>query len=241
MKAPLPDCPRRLAWLALALAAGAVPGAAQTLLTNEHVDVGINYADGAWDLHLHDETNDREFAPDEAVLQVGALAQTTVPGDPSFSFLGGAGSPVWILPALEDPNLLFLGIGAEELMPGLFVNDLVTLTLRGLTGPGHFAVYALDPVLGTPQVFMNSRDGISSADAFVSPAGGHTDLNWAFTQPGLYTVEFEGSGTLAAGGVFSASGPVAYTFEVVPEPGTWALLGLGLGGAWLARRRRARA
>ena len=49
------------------------------------------------------------------------------------------------------------------------------------------------------------------------PTGAHSDLNWAFTVPGLYVVEFEASGTLSDG-TFVTSGSVAYTFHVVGPP-----------------------
>jgi surface-anchored protein len=225
----------------LALVLAGLPAGAQTILSTEHVDVGVNYADGEWDLHVHDETNDAEYEPGDVILRVNAAAQTTVPDNPLFNFLGAPGGPVWILPNTQNPDLLFLGIGAEELESGLFVGDSVTLRLHGLSGPGHFALFDFNS-LGEPLALMNSRDGFSAADAFTVIPGGHSDLNWAFSAPGLYTLSFEASGTLADGNRFTSSGPVDYTFEVVPEPGTWTLLALCLGGAWLmARRRRARA
>ncbi len=213
---------------------------AQTVLQNEHVDIGVNYDLGAWDLHIHDETNDVEYEPGDAILRVNASAQTTISANPLFSFLGTAGSPTWILPNTQNPGLLFLGFGAEELASGLFVGDTVDLRLTGVSGPGEFAAFDYN-FLGDPVVIMNSRDGFSAADTFTATPGGHSDLNYAFSAPGTYTVEFEASGTLVVGNLFTSSGPVAYTFDVVPEPSTWALVALGLGGACLLRRRRARA
>lgn len=211
---------------------------AQAILDTEHVDVGINYEDGAWDLHIHDETHDIEYEPGDAILRVNASAQTSVSANPLFSFLGAPGSPIWILPNTQNANLLFLGFGAEELAGGLFVDDSVSMRLHSVSGPGSFAVFDFNS-LGEPLVVMNSRDGFSAADTFFAVPGSHSDLNWAFSQPGYYTVNFEASGTLADGNAFTSSGPVSYTFEVVPEPGIWALMALAgtsllMGGA---RRR----
>ncbi len=226
--------------LALAgLLAASLPAHAQTILSTEHVDIGVNYEDGAWDLHIHDETNDAEYEPGNAILQVNGTAQTIVSSNPLFSFLGAPGSDLWLLPNTQTPGLLFLGFGAEEMQSGLFVEDAFSLRLTDVSGPGQFAVFDFNPV-GEPQVLMNSADGFSANDVFHGVPGSHSDVNWAFSAPGVYTISFEASGTLVDGNAFTRSGPVSYTFQVVPEPGTWALMGLGLAGllGTQARRRR---
>jgi surface-anchored protein len=217
---------------------------AQAVLQNEHADIGIAFEDGVWNLHIHDETHDVEYSPpsgpDGAILQVNVGALTTVSANPLFSFLGTAGNPIWILPNIQSPDLLFLGFGAEEIQAGMFVGDTLNMRLTGVSGPGDFTVFDYD-TFGNPFVLMNTRDGLSAADNFVAVPGAHSDVNWAFSQPGIYTVNFEASGTLADGNLFTSSGPVAFTFQVVPEPSIWALMAMGLGGAWLWARRRARA
>lgn len=213
---------------------------AQTVLTSGHTDVGIVYEDSAWNLHIgqHEATPPAEYAPNEAILQAGPASQTTIPANSAFGFLGAAGSPVYVLPEVHNSALIFLGFGAEELPSDLFQNDEVTVSLRAIFGPGQFSVYDVDP-FGNPTVFMNSGDGIGAGDAVVLAAGDHRHVNWAFSAPGTYQVDFEASGTLAAGDQFTSSGPVTYTFEVVPEPGTLTLLALGglsILGATLRRR-----
>jgi surface-anchored protein len=216
--------------------------AAQPVLMTGHTDVGIAYLDGAWDLHIgqHEADPPAEYAPDEAILGVGPAAQTTVPSNPAFGFLGSPGSMVYILPQAENPSLLFLGFGAEELDPGLFVNNQVTLSLTSAHGPGQFSVYDVD-AFGTPNVLMNSGNGITPGDSVVLAAGGHRHVNWGFTEPGTYEVNFEATGLLVAGNQFASSGPVTYTFAVVPEPGAVSLLAVG-GVGWLAvtLRRKSR-
>ena len=181
-------------------------------LSEGHTDIGIAFEDGAFDLHIHDETHDVEYAPDQAVLVVKAASYTTVPNNPLYSFLGLPCSGVWVLPNTENTNLLFLGFGAEEIEAGVFQGDQLRMELKAVAGAGDFIVYDFDS-FGVPVVIMSTRDGVDTNDVRVLPAGAHSDFNWAFTQPGYYTVTFEASGTLS-NGTFVTSGPVDYTFLV---------------------------
>jgi surface-anchored protein len=230
----------------LGLAALLVTGLAaqaQTLvgLNDEHVDVGAAYDETAneWELHVHDETNDQEYFPaTDARLYIGTGANTTVPAGAEWSFLGGAGSETWILPGAPTAGLMLLGLAAEEIDPGIFVNDEITYTLKAVTGPGAFAAFDLDP-FNDPIVWFNSADGISGADVTTVTAGGHADVNWAFSAAGDYTITFEASGISALNGA-TTSGDVDYLFrvEAVPEPGTGALAGVGALALWLVRRNK---
>jgi surface-anchored protein len=154
-----------------------------------------------------------EYEPDSIWLQVGFEALMPVPTNPAFSFLGEAGAPIWVLPAVENHDLLFLGLGTQEMASGIFSNDTVRLTLKSVTGPGHFALYHLDP-LGNPIVSLNSRDGIDSADARSLTAGGHVHVHWAFTAPGQYRIGLQASGVLAATGETNTSDIAEYLFDL---------------------------
>lgn len=214
---------------------------AQTPLYDGHTDVGIDYDEtfNEWNLHVHYEVTDTEYSPpSDALLVVKSGAHTTVPAGAQWSFLGGVGSSTWILPKSQDPTLLFLGIGAEEIAAGTFVNDQFTLALKGVTGPGTFAVFDND-TFGDPLLLMDSGDGFSAADAVVFPSGTHSHVNWAFSAPGDYTVTFEASALSTLNGATS-SGDVNYLFhvEAVPEPATGALAGVGALALWLVRRNK---
>ncbi len=217
------------------LLAGTMASHAVPTLKAGHTDIGLAYEDGAWDLHIHDGENDVEYEPGEAILGVGPAAQTVVPNNPAFTnFLGAAGSIVWILPQVENPDLLFLGIAAEEVPNGQFVGDTMRLELVGVTGPGEFAVYSVDG-FGAPSVKMNTRDGLSMNDFVTVPALGHIDYNWAFSAPGTYKISFQATGNLNNGtNTFVDSGAVEYTFSVVASGSSvqhYTIVDLGtLGG-----------
>ncbi|MBX3747153.1 MAG: choice-of-anchor M domain-containing protein [Verrucomicrobiae bacterium] len=185
-----------------------------TRLKRGEVDVGLEWHDGELEFHAHDHAADIEYAADAVVFHVPALGQTEVPASPAFAFLGAPGAPVWILPQTEDPKLLFLGLGAEEVDAGVFVNDRLELRLARVEGPGQFAVFSVDG-LGQPVVHMNSGDGIDAGDIKPLQAGSHEHVNWAFTAPGVYRVTFRAAGTLVEGGAVVESEAVEFCFEVI--------------------------
>jgi surface-anchored protein len=209
-----------------------------TPLSQGHFDLGLEFDNGELEWHVHAHSTGMELHPEDVLLQVLPTAQTLVPNDPRFSFLGTFGEPVWILPQVENPNLLALGIGAEEVETGIFVNDRLRVSLDAVQGPGQFFLYTVDG-FGNPTVRMNTRDGTDPAFDFIEmQAGLHGDFNWAFTQPGVYHLTLTGSGTLVEGNEFLATDPTLFTFEVIPEPGTTALLILGaIGFAYFQWKR----
>lgn len=223
--------------LTLAALSVTAPLYALPTLTNEHVDIGIAFEGGAFDLHIHDETNDIEYAPDEAILQVGTAAYQLVPNFPAFSFLGTPGvDSVWILPKTANPNLLLLGLGSEEIAPGTLDGDVYTISLLSVSNVngGKFTLYDVDG-FNVPTVKMNSGDGITGADSAILPTGDHSDLNWGFSAPGQYDITFKVDGL---DGGTPVTQTATYTFDVVPEPTSVLLLATG-ALALIGRRRRA--
>jgi surface-anchored protein len=197
-------------WLALAsLACAAV-------LRTEHADLGIAFAGGAFDLHVHDETNDAEYEPGEALFLVRYAAREAIPPGTEYDFLRPSGEThVWRLPKTANPNLVFLGIGAEEIAPGTFDHDEYTFALTSVSGPagGHFTIYDVDG-FGVPEVVCDSGDGLTSADSKVFATGTHRHLNFTFSQPGYYELTFSVSAFV--GGV-PKTGAATYRFHVQSE------------------------
>ncbi|MBM4068094.1 MAG: hypothetical protein FJ271_04005 [Planctomycetes bacterium] len=196
-----------------------VPAAPFTaVLTSDHVDIGIAFEGGAFDLHIHDEETDTEFAPNEALLYVNAHARTPRPADAAFDFIGvGAGVQIWQLPhSPPNPEVLLLGLGTEEIAPGTFDDGQIKVQLKSMTAPtgGVFSLFR--STIGGPEVFMATADGISATDMITLLEDGHEDLNWVFTRRGRYEITFEASGVI--GGQTFSSGDVTYFFDV-DQPG----------------------
>jgi len=206
----------RLARLALVAAGALALGACDLLEPPKpyaagHVDApGVAYEDGAIALHVHDEEGGVELEPHEAVLQAVPASETTVPSDPAFSFLGDPGDPVWVLPEVQDPELLWLGYAAEEVETGVFEDDELTWQLVEVDGPGDVFLFTVDP-FGTPDVLFDSKNGLPDSTAI--GVGEHHHASWAFTAPGHYEVTYVVGGTLVGGGPVD-SGPVQFTFVV---------------------------
>lgn len=212
---------RTTARIALLLAAAtglsglvAAPATAAPLVTIDtgHVDVfGVAFEDGAFDLHVHDEAAEAEYAPSEVLLVARSEAKTTVPADPAYTFLGAPGKPVWVLPEIEDPNLLWPGIAAEEVEPGVFTDGSLRLKVTRVHGPGDFSIFTTDAV-GAPTVLVDSGNGLP--DRIDLTPGGHQHANWAFEAPGYYSITVRAVGTLAATGERVVSDPATYRFKV---------------------------
>ncbi|MCW5558239.1 MAG: choice-of-anchor M domain-containing protein, partial [Verrucomicrobiae bacterium] len=185
------------------------------ILDTVHADVGVDYEDGEWNPHLHDETHDIEYAPQGAVIQVSEAARTVVPQDPRFGFLGAAGDPLWLLPQAQHRGITFLGMAADGVADGAMQDNQVKFTLVNFSGPGQFVLYGVDE-FGSPVLFMNTRDGIDASSDFKPlVSSGHEHLNWAFTAPGVYRVGLQASGVLASDGQTVQSPVAIYTFNVL--------------------------
>lgn len=193
--------------LATAAAPATAQGSSVTVLSEGHVDVlGVAYEDGALDLHVHDEATDTEYAPSEVVLAVNRAAKTTAPA--GYDFLADGDSDVWILPDTEVDGLLFAGWATEEIAPGDFADDTLTLTVHDAWG--DVDLYTVDD-LGDPTVLFDSDQGAGSWEI---GAASHGHLNWAFGEAGLYKITVEAEGVLAATGETVSTGEVDYWFWV---------------------------
>ncbi len=240
---------------------------AATVLTTEHADISVNFnaslmgsATNPWRLTVRNEDarieygGRREATQDEIQAYLDALetSKVEVPNDARYSFLGPAGTEVFILPQTQESDMLYLGTSSENktsqsgwqgfavqsnllvrgFATGVFQNNRVNLRLESFSGPGDFYLYSTNS-FGDPTVFYNTANGLSLLDNRQMSPGNHTHFNWAFTESGEYTIGLRASAT-TAGGTFTQSDLTEFTFRVIPEPSSTVLLALSVVA--LARR-----
>jgi surface-anchored protein len=152
-------------------------------------------------------------SPAQTLLQVRPTAQTSVPSPAgNFSFLGAAGAPVWILPQVQNPALLWPGSSTERIGAGVLQGNALTWRIDSVSGPGGFHLYTTNG-FGQPSVVFTTNAALPQSTSLTVPS--HAHYNWAFGATGTYTVVMRATATLA-GGLPVTTGPVAYTFRVGP-------------------------
>ncbi|MEU4154982.1 choice-of-anchor M domain-containing protein [Actinoplanes sp. NPDC026670] len=219
-----------VAGLTLATATLFTPAAAyaadQVTLAKGHTDaVDVHHIDGRLQLRVNDDTVSPAVVRDPAdvTFQVLPAAETTVPDLPSFAFLGAPGTPIWMLPQVQDPELLWPGWNTTKLSRGVFAGDKVTISLVGVDGPGDVTLFDTSS-LGVANVKFRSNDGLP--DRLDVPVHTHAHAGWVFSAPGAYTLKFQADATLTDGTTLS-TGPVDYRFTVGADQ---AAVGLSISG-----------
>ena len=208
--------------------------AAPITISSGHTDIfeaEYESIGGSPSIHLGVHTDFGHYEPGDVILEVGNAAYTnTAAFSPSIVSL--LGSNAWILPAdLEEAHALGVieaGVGKVGFPAG---NVTFTMLGAGPDNPGNFALFTS----GSSIRLSSTGDSVVTSNFSIST--GHIHYNWGFSAPGIYTFDMQASYE----GVQSAV--ETYTFNVVPEPSTYALLGAGAAILLMARygslRRRA--
>lgn len=135
-------------------------------------------------------------SPEQVQVRVQDRARIAVPSGP-FGFLGPAGSQVYLLPQVQDPELVWPGWSTERLSAGQVVGDRVTMRLSSVQGPGPVALFTTDQ-FGSPTVLFDTAEG--TARSIEVPIRTHAHASWAFRSPGVHRVTFEVSADVAGSG-----------------------------------------
>jgi len=121
--------------------------------------------------------------------------------------------------------------------------DLVRVRgLDGAAAPGEFALWSFSDEAGAV-VWMSTAQTPAAGNRFYLDVDhGHSHVNWAFTAPGVYELEFQATTRLASAPDVPVVSPVTTFYfgvlQSVPEPSVLALLpAVALAALALARRR----
>jgi surface-anchored protein len=208
------------ATLAGAPPAAAAPYEGRLIIDVGHVDgLDIQSQGDQITMNVHDDRdpgNPVTRDPADVVFHVKPAAEFPIPEGlpPSYGFLGAPGTPIWLLPEVQDENLLWLGWATQRTAPGVIDGNL-TLSMTAVDGPGDILLFQTNPI-GEPINRWGSGAGLPPS--VTVPPNAHVHSNWVFTQPGAYTVTFEATGRSAATGQTISTGPRVYTFHVGPLP-----------------------
>ncbi len=175
---------------ALLLVQPAARAEAPVVIADGHVDLGPRLVDGAWTLQIRDDTGDGPVwrEPADVVLQVADAARTTVPDDAAYAFLGTPGADVWVLPQVQDREVVWPGWNTQDPSIADVVGREVYWRLHGVEGPGRFELF-LTGNFGAPEAIFSS-DRPYPQETGVE-AGTHVHGNWVFTAPGAYLLDVE--------------------------------------------------
>ncbi len=235
--------------------------------TSGHGDIGLAFHDEGdgpeLELHWHfdgsgvlggmtadslpgfDSEEGIEFEPNEVNVRVADVPGTTLftPTN-TLGYLGNApNASVWVLPQDNETGVPFLSLAGEELSNALFSDARLFLT--GLSGPvgGEVAVGQAAALSQPETIFWQSNNGLSADDVIDIGAGpgAHDHFFYAFSQPGIYDLEITAEADRI--GATTLTDTASFRFLVgsataIPEPASFAILGLASGCLAFGRRRK---
>lgn len=208
-------------YLVIALIVNLGAHAQVTYLTNQHMDFRLQYdatANASNRLGIILGYDPGQRATNTQVYIVGNTnAKATIPANANYAFLGAAGAPVWILPQTQNTSLPYLGISAEDIPNGDFI-DPMQMEVVAVEGPGNFFAWSVSGAGQPPAVKMIVTNGLvapgfNHADALI---GSHEHDNWGFSTNGLYRVTFRANGQFIGDTTNTIGRDVAWSFQILP-------------------------
>lgn len=142
--------------------------------------------------------------PESAIVRLTERARVKLPA--GMGFVGRKGQPVWLIPQVQKPGVIWAGWNTEEIDAGQISGD-VAWTLRKVRGPGKLVVFQTGS-FGESSVIFNSRKRLPQRLAI--PTGTHAHGNWAFTRKGTYRMRYTMSARSAAGKRLSDTGTLTF-------------------------------
>ncbi|MEE6262609.1 TIGR03773 family transporter-associated surface protein [Plantactinospora sonchi] len=199
------------------MAVNAAPAAAERrVISDGHVDMGPQLVGGDWTIRIKDDAVSpavwRELA--DVVLHAKDNAKTKVPA--GSDFLGKEGDEVWVLPQGQLPGIVWPGWNTQHESVVSGIRGDVTWTLAGVDGPGRFTLFLTKPFGGADVLFDSAK---ALPQQLAIPLNTHAHGSWAFSEPGLYRLSVQMSGTTTDGRAVTDTKTLAIAVGDDTDPG----------------------
>lgn len=137
-----------------------------------------------------------------------------------YSFLGAApGESLWILPQTSQSGIVWPGINTAGMVSGTVASYTPTGDPRATANAAwirfemvaaRMPANAIFSMYSSAAVFWDSIDGINGpdeaeiggnvSDTFWKTSGSHAHMNWTFTKPGRYEIDFQAKAFVSQNG-----------------------------------------
>ena len=126
------------------------------------------------------------------------------------------GTEVYVVPQTQQQDVVWIGWNTQD--PGVLqaISRGVTMTLRGVQGPGQLTVYLQSGSLGAPEVLWSSAQ--AEAQPLWVETNTHTHANWVFGRPGRYLVAVDVSADLTDGSTVTGSAVLRFAVGDTTDP-----------------------
>ncbi|MFD2794956.1 TIGR03773 family transporter-associated surface protein [Promicromonospora vindobonensis] len=187
-------------------------------ISSGHFDFGSMVRDGELVARVKDDREQPSSWVDPASLtfRLGEAAEHEVPAGSEFAFLGTPGSTIWSVGQVQEPGVPWIGWNTQHPSLNKAADGPVTFTLDDVEGPGELGVYATGTFGGVGAKSFGTMPGFPKSLSV--PLNQHVHANWAFTEPGVYSVTVTQSVPLKSGG--TASDAATLKFSVGDTSGT---------------------
>ncbi|MDO4791153.1 MAG: TIGR03773 family transporter-associated surface protein [Buchananella hordeovulneris] len=183
-----------------------VNAAGAVVLNDGHIDVASTLENGRLLTWIKDTTTGGEPIwrdPAKTILQALPASKTVLPKHPKWSFIGAAGTPVYLLPQKQRDGILWPGWSTEHIDSAATTGG-VGWKLISATGPGHVSIFDTD-TFGNPRIYFATANGVGPEDYAVIPKRTHAHGSWAFTAPGVYCLGMQRAAELPSGTTVSSN------------------------------------
>ncbi|WKD58934.1 choice-of-anchor M domain-containing protein [Corynebacterium caspium] len=180
------------------------PALAQEVFTEGHLDAFyVTAPGGVLTLSMKEDiTGDSVIRPgNDVLLQIPDTAYSE-----ETSVVPGIGAPTYYLPQSQVSGLLWPGWDTQPVREAGI--EAVDLVFKQVSGPGAVYVFEANSFGAVSGVTTDGNLQLSSGSVISQPYPAHRHVNWAFSQPGRYSMTVE---ALADG---QRSNTVTYSWQV---------------------------